>query len=619
MANAGLAQSVSTFRSVSQMIAAQVAATPRALAIVDDNERLTYAELDSRSNEIAKALETAGVGSGSVVGLCTSHSVAFAIGALGIWKSGAAYLPIDPDTPSDRRTFQLNDCGARFSVSERRREAGESRGCSVKVLDTEGQELPAPPAATTDVKGGEEELAYVIYTSGSTGVPKGVEVMQANLMNLISWHQEAFAVSPSDRATQLAGLGFDAAVWELWPYLTAGASVHFVPEGTRTDPQSLRDWLLAHGITITFVPTALAEVLLGLDWPREASLRTLLTGADTLHRYPPEHLPFQLVNNYGPTECTVVATSGIVPVSADSKLPPSIGRPIKNACCHLLDKNLEEVAPGEVGELYIGGAGVARGYRNRPDLTAERFVSLASGDGRCDRLYRTGDLASRLSDGQLAFVGRADEQIKMAGYRIEPNEIVQALHGHQSIQSACVVAREETPGNKKLVGYLVCKAGSRCGEAELRRFLQQKLPGYMIPGAFVVIDCLPLNSNGKVDRGALPVPTPGNILRDTPFVAPRTPLEERLEAIVAELLGLGRISVDDNFFFLGGHSLMAAQLINKIADLFGVALPLHTVFRTPTVAKLSLEIENHLVARLASMSEEEVRRLEDASFEESAT
>jgi amino acid adenylation domain-containing protein len=615
MPSSSQTESIRTYRSVSEWFAAQAAATPHTLAIVDDEQRLTYADLDSRSNEIALWLQFVGVNSESVVGLCTSHSVSFAIGALGILKSGAAYLPIDPELPADRQSFQLNDCGTHILVSEEKRSGGMHKsGCSVTMRQCDGQNLNGIPIAASH-RTTSERLAYVIYTSGSTGAPKGVEVTEANLLNLITWHQEAFAVTPADRATQLAGLGFDAAVWELWPYLTAGASVHFVPEDIRTDPARLRDWLVAHEITIAFVPTALTEMLLTLDWPSQPSLRVLLTGADALHRYPPKRLPFQLVNNYGPTECTVVATSGIVPAIENCKIPPPIGRPIRNASCHLLDEQLQQVATGEVGELYIGGAGVARGYRNRSDLTAERFVFKTFDDGRPERLYRTGDLAYILSDGQLAFVGRVDEQIKLSGYRIEPNEIVHALQSHPAVQSACVVAREDTPGAKRLVGYVVSTSGVQCTEAELRQFLQQRLPSYMIPATFVVVDRFPQTSNGKVDRSALPAPDFGNTLRDAPLVAPRTPLEERLTAVLSQLLGFARISVEDNFFFLGGHSLMAAQLINKIRDYFDVDLPLKTVFEAPTISKLSLEVEKILVAKLESMSEEEAERLEAATFE----
>ena len=604
-------KSSETYGSVSEWFGSQAAATPDAVAIVDEEKRLTFSELDSLSGEVAKSLRRAGMDGECVVGLCTTRSASFVVGALGILKSGGAYLPIDPDLPADRQSFLLDDCAAPILVTEDKFAGRIARGeRSMVVLNHKRQLLNDMPGSVSKAMANPERLAYVIYTSGQDGTPKGVEITQANLMNLIAWHQEAFAITPADRATQLAGLGFDAAVWEIWPYLTAGASVHFVPEGVRTDPRQLCDWLVNHEITIGFVPTVLAEMLLALDWPSKASLRTMLTGADTLHRYPAKHLPFQLVNNYGPTECTVVATSGIVPAIDNCKLPPPIGRPIKNTVVYVVDENLRQVTKGELGELYIGGNGVARGYRNRPDLTAERFISNPFADGMGSRLYRTGDLAYTLPDGQLAFVGRKDDQVKLDGYRIEPNEIVHTLEKHPSIQSAYVVAREDTPGTKRLIGYVVHKPGAQSTETELQQFLQQGLPSYMIPAAFVKMDMLPLTSNGKVDRNALPAPQVSNILRDTLLVAPRTLLEKALADIVKKLIGLDQVSVEDNFFDLGGHSLMAAQLIAKVRDRFGVELPLQMVFESPTIAQLSTAIQKLIISALESMSEEDAARLE---------
>jgi amino acid adenylation domain-containing protein len=600
-----------TYRSVSEWFGSQASATPDALAIVDQEKRLTYAQLDSQSNEVAKSLRAVGMDSECVVGLCTTRSASFVVGALGILKSGAAYLPIDPDLPAARQSYLLNDCSAPILVTEEKfagRIARSER--TVIVLNLEGQHQKDLPRSALDATADPERLAYVIYTSGSTGIPKGVEITQANLMNLIAWHQEAFEITPSDRATQLAGLGFDAAVWEIWPYLTAGASVHFIPDDIRTDPTRLRDWLVHHEITIGYVPTALAEVLLGLDWPSKVSLRTMLTGADALHRYPTTHLPFQLVNNYGPTECTVVATSGVVPATENCVLPPSIGRPIKNAIAYLLDENCQQLANGEQGELYIGGLGVARGYRNRPELTAEQFISNPFTDGTGSRLYRTGDLAYALADGQLIFVGRKDDQLKIDGYRIEPNEIVQNLERHPSVQSACILAMEDMSGSKRLVAYVVRKTGFQLRETELRQFLQRTQPSYMIPAIFVQMDALPLTSNGKVDRTALPSPEVSNILRDKPFLAPRTLLEKVVAEIVQKLVDLDQVGIEDNFFALGGHSLMAAELIAKLRARFGVDLPLQAVFEAPTIAQLSLELQKLIISKLELMSEEEAQRLE---------
>ncbi|HEV1993705.1 MAG TPA: amino acid adenylation domain-containing protein [Candidatus Acidoferrum sp.] len=596
--------------SVAAWVGNRAAATPGALAISAGSEQLSYSDLDTRANQLAHRLRAYGVGPEVVVGLFMTRSASLAVGALGILKAGGAYLPLSEELPGERVDALLRDAGATVLVTELKL-AHKSGGWDgqVVVLDQEAEKLSHLPSSVPENSATPDNLAYVIYTSGSTGTPKGVEVSQRNLLNLIAWHQQAFAVTSADRATQLAGVGFDAAVWELWPYLTAGASVHLVPDCARTAPDQLRDWLVKNNITISFVPTVLAEFLLALEWPRETSLRVLLTGADTLHRYPSPRLPFQLVNNYGPTECTVVTTSGPVPATDDGGGLPPIGRPIANMRCYLLDENLRQVADGQPGELYVGGVGVARGYRNRPDLTAERFIPDPFDPAKGGHLYRTGDLVRWLADGQLAFLGRTDEQIKIAGYRIEPDEIVLTLEKHPDIQASCVIAREDAPDSKKLVAYLVAKPAAQLTESKLRGFLQQKLPPYMVPSVFVLLDMLPITPNGKVDRAALPAPESANMLRDAAVVAPRTPIEQRLSEILSGLLGLAQVSVEDNFFLLGGHSLLGTQLIGRVRDAFGVELSLRTVFESSTIAQLSSEVEKMLLAKLESMSEEEVQRI----------
>jgi acyl-coenzyme A synthetase/AMP-(fatty) acid ligase/acyl carrier protein len=436
-------------------------------------------------------------------------------------------------------------------------------------------------------------LAYVIYTSGSTGQPKGVQITNRGLLNLIYWHRRAFSITAADRASQVASFGFDAAVWEVWPYLTAGASVHFPNDATRGSAVSLREWLLERKITVSFVPTAMAESLLELDWPAQLPLRLLLTGADTLHRYPAASLPFALINNYGPTECTVVTTSGEVVPDASKDRQPSIGRPIDNVQVHILDDQLEPVPLGEVGELFIGGDGLARGYLNRPQQNEEAFIPSPFSDANGERLYRTGDLARYLPDGQIAFVGRTDEQVKIRGYRIEPNEIVMRLNQYPGVQTSQVVVRTETSGEKRLVAYLVA-AETRLTRSALQDYLRGYLPDYMVPAAFVRLDLLPLKASGKVDRALLPAPTATNTIDDDVYIAPRTAVERRVVSILSELLGIEKVGVNDNFFFLGGHSLLGTQLIARARDSFSVELPLRTVFDRPTAAELSAEIERML-------------------------
>jgi acyl-CoA synthetase (AMP-forming)/AMP-acid ligase II/acyl carrier protein len=395
----------------------------------------------------------------------------------------------------------------------------------------------------------------------------------------------------------------------LWPYLTAGASIFLPSDAVRNEPEALRNWLVAQRITITFVPTPLAERMMTLKWPRETALRIFLTGADTLHRYPPPDLPFTLVNNYGPTECTVVATSGPVSSSGHPDVLPAIGRPISNVQIHILDEQRQQVPVGVVGEIYIGGAGLARGYLNRPELTAERFVPDPFSSDPNARLYKSGDIACYLEDGQIAFLGRIDEQVKIQGFRIEPAEIVRVLDEHPGVQASVVLAREVKPGDKRLVAYFVSAAKVPPTDLELRHFIAARLPEYMVPTLFVKLRTLPLNPNGKVDRAALPEPNWGNSLRDDPFVAPRTAIEGRVVEIVAALLELGQVSVEDNFFLLGGHSLLGTQLIARVRNAFGIELGLRTLFEGPTVAELSAQIEAALRANVEAMSEEEAQRI----------
>jgi amino acid adenylation domain-containing protein len=596
---------------VHQMIAAQAAVAPSALAVTQGEISLTYQELDQRASQLARLLQSFGVGPDVLVAIHLNRSPAMIVAALAVFKAGGAYLPLDPAYPPERLEFILNDAQPSVLVT------GE---CMLNVLavDTEHVVIVDPqgcsahrppleqaaPRATTTA-----DLAYVIYTSGSTGQPKGVEITHEGLLNLVLWHHRAFQVTPSDRASQLAALGFDAAVWEIWPYLAAGASIHLPVNLATNEPDTVRDWFVSQGITIGFLPTPLAERAITLEWPRTGSLRIMLTGADTLHHFPPRNLRFKLVNNYGPTECSVVTTSGPVLATDGADQLPTIGRPIDNVRVYVLDENLKQVSPGEPGEIYIGGPGVARGYRNRPDLTRERFLADPFSSDSRSRIYKTGDLARRLPDGQLAFLGRVDEQIKVRGFRIEPAEIVKALDEHPAVQASVAVAREIAPGDRRLVAYFVPAFKSHATHLELVNFLAARLPEYMVPATFVELQALPLNASGKVDRAALPSPSRENTLRDNTFVAPRTPIEERIAGMLAPLLGLDQVSMEDNFFLLGGHSLLGTQLIARVRDAFGVELQLRSLFDAPTIARLSTHVEGLLMDKLAAMSEAEAQRL----------
>lgn len=591
---------------VPRMIAAQVRLNPDRIALVMGSEKLTYSELGLRATQLANHLRSLGAGPEVLVGLCLERSPQFVIAALAIMQCGAAYLPMDSAHPAERLRFIVKDAAVRLLVTE-----GNLADCfadldaRIVALDAEKGAIGQQPIQSPEVKQGIDSLAYVIYTSGSTGRPKGVEITHRNLSNLVSWHVGTFGLDSSARVTFQSGVGFDAAVWEIWPSLTVGSTVYLPDELTRLSAESLRDWLVDHQITISFVPTAMAEQFIALPWPARSALRFLLTGADTLHRYPPAGLPFSLVNNYGPTECTVVATSAVIAADRPRDGLPPIGFPIDNVRIHILDEQLRELPQGVQGEIYIGGAGVARGYRNRPDLTAERFVADPfSPEG--GRLYRTGDLGRTLASSEIAFLGRMDDQIKIRGYRIELNEINAVLNEHSSVQASVVITREDVPGDKRLVAYIVPVAGAQRDEQNLREIIRQRLPDYMEPAAFVWMESLPLTPNGKVDRAALPLPSIANGSRNGEFIAPRTPVEETLAGIIMEVLKVPRVSMDDDFFHLGAHSLLGAQVVARVRGVFGTELKLLDVFDAPTVAELSTKIEHALTLQLNAMTEAEV-------------
>lgn len=599
---------------VPQLVANQASTRPGAIALEANDHAITYRELNEQANQLAHYLQSVGVGPNTLVGVVMERSLDMVVTLLGVLKAGGAYVPLDPAYPALRLSFMLEDAQTPVLITQQSLAARlPAHNAKVVCLDSDAAMLaqqstadPVPPATGAT-------LAYVIYTSGSTGQPKGVQITHESLLNLIFWHQQAFALSPADRTTQLAGPAFDATVWELWPYLTIGASVYLPDEDTRVTPVRLRDWLVEKLITITFLPTALAEGVMVLDWPRQTALRYLLTGADTLHRYPSPDLPFTLVNNYGPTENTVVTTSGPVLPATQRDALPSIGRAIANTQVYILDEQLRQVPIGEIGELYIGGASLSRGYLHRPDLTAERFIWHPFSDVPGARLYRTGDLARFLPDGQIAFLGRNDSQIKIRGYRIESDEIVSALNSHPAIEASVVMAtdNEESSGDKSLIAYIVPATGAQVNVTALQEHLRTRLPDYMIPTTFVRLEALPLTPNGKVDRRALPAPTTANTLRDEARSEPQpyTVVEERVSKIASSLLRLDRVGLDDNFFLLGGHSMLGTQIIAQIADTFGVDIPLRTLFDGPTVRELSAEVERLIVSQLESLSDEEVQRL----------
>ena len=569
----------------------QAEITPEAPAVFSDERTLSYGELNRRANALAHRLQRLGVGPESVVGLCVERSFDLVVGALGILKAGGAYVPLDPNYPRERLSYMLEDCGASVLLTQRallEKLPSQYRASAICLDDDAAgdEDVQKPPSCVNA-----ENLAYVIYTSGSTGRPKGVGVSHAALSNLVAWHLSAFHVTRTDRATLLAGVGFDASVWELWPYLCCGASLDIPSNDVRSSPEGLRDWLTQRGVTISFVPTPVADPMLGLEWSQETKLRALLTGGDRLHTWPTSSLPFEVINNYGPTENAVVSTSGLAsPEASAAGVAPTLGRHIDNVSIYIVDEQGQPVPVGVTGELCVGGDSLARGYLQRPELTAEMFVPDELSGKPGARLYRTGDLARYLPDGSIEFLGRIGSQVKVRGHRIELGEIETALQEASGVREAVVQCREVNAGEQCLVAYVVpdVEVGAVTTNY-LRDLLREKLPDYMMPAFFVMLDELPITDNGKIDRKALPAPVQEQSDEDT--TTPRTQTEELLSHIWTDVLRRRKVGLHENFFELGGHSLLATQVVSRVRETFSIELPLRALFESPTIAELAQSVE----------------------------
>lgn len=572
---------------------AQARRAPQALAVADAEASRTYGELEERANRVAWLLASRGAGPGTVVAVLLERSVQEVEALLGVLKAGGTYLPLE-GSPPERLDSILADAGAAVLLS-RSDLRPPLRFPAERILDLDrsAEELRRQPTDPPPAPVLPEQPAYFIYTSGSSGRPKGVAVSHRGLSNLVDWHLDTFGVSAADRASRMAGLGFDASVWELWPYLSAGAAVLLPREETRSSPQALRDWLVRERVSLAFAPTPMAERLVELSWPAEPPLRLLLTGGDALRGAPPPGLPFHLVNNYGPTENSVVATSGHVdpePAGAGSDRPPAIGRPIRNVRTCLLDPGLRLVPIGARGELMVAGAGLAQGYSGRPGLTATKFIPDPHG-APGDRMYRTGDLSRLLPDGSIEFLGRRDAQIKLRGFRIEPEEIEAALDRHPAVRVSAVVAREGgQKDDKQLVAFLVPRSGGTAADGELTHFLRGRLPAYMIPTLYSWLDSLPLNTSGKVDRKALGERAAGVFGQAQEHVAPSTALEELLAQIWEEVLGHEPVGLEDDFFALGGNSLHVMQVLGALREIFQREIPADRIFLASTIERLIAEV-----------------------------
>jgi amino acid adenylation domain-containing protein len=591
-------------RPVPERISELRATYPHSIALSDGDRDMSYEELDRRADQFAGYVTQLGTLPGGAVAICMERSFDWIVAALGIMRAGAAYVPVDPAWPDSRLRFAVRDSGATVLVAR----AALLDRLQAKVRGIDPCRDAAAIAASPRVARGPvepESLAYVIYTSGSTGVPKGVEITHANLDHLVRWHRDRFIVTREDRASHIAGLGFDAAVWEIWPHLAAGATVSLVDDTVRSSPELMQQWIIRERVTIAFVPTVHAAPMIAMEWPAATALRLLLTGGDVLHRAPAVRLPFDVVNNYGPTECTVVATSSVVKPGSDGS--PPIGRPIAGTSVYLLNEHGEQVPEGHCGEICIGGSGVGRGYRNLPDSTKRSFLPDPFAGVPLARMYRTGDRGVRRPDGEIEFRGRLDRQTKIRGQRVELDEIGSILTRHPSIDFATAITNISEGGENQLVAYVLPKRSACVPTAhELQKYLLRSLPDYMVPDIFVRLRTLPLSPNGKLDLTMLGQLTDAHLLLErTAAKEPATPIEETLLTMVREILKSDLIAADDNFFLAGGHSLLGMQLVMRVRDTFGVDLPLRKLFEAPTVERMALLIETMLIDAVDSMSDEE--------------
>jgi amino acid adenylation domain-containing protein len=593
-------------------IARCAALLPQAVAVEDGDRRLTYGELDASALRLARRLVGEGLRPGDTAAVYAPRSIGFVIAGLALMRARACLLPLDPAWPAERARDILARSGAKLVLADA--EALPGLGpLETPVVDiraaADAVESGGAPGLQEPKPG---DLAYLLYTSGSTGAPKGVEIGWASFQHMIDWKARCQRLRPADRVSCLASVAFDASLTEIWPTLAVGAQVVIADDAVRFSAESLTDWMLVQRISVAaFVPPVLAERLITASWPPDTRLRLIVSAGEALRAYPKPGQPFVVLNGYGPTECTVETTVGIVPPRAEPAAGlPSIGRPIPDVYVYLLDAEDRPVRDGQVGEIHIGGANVGRGYRGLDRLTRERFLADPFSDEPGARMYRTGDLGMRLPDGEIAFYGRADDQVQIRGHRVEPAEVAGVLATHPQVAACAVIARDSGAG-AELIAYVAPPAAQAPPARALREHLAERLPEYMIPARFIRLEELPLNSSGKVDRNALPAPELAESLDDTPYRAPSGPAEERLTAIFEQVLQRQGIGVDDDFFLLGGYSLLAAQILMQASEAFGVELAVPVLFSTRTVARLAAVIEQTLIEELGQMTDAEVeRRLE---------
>jgi amino acid adenylation domain-containing protein len=585
---------------IHQLFEAQVERTPDAVAVVFEDQQLTYRELNARANQLAHYLQRLGVKPEVLVGICVERSLEMVVGLLGILKAGGAYVPLDPSYPQERLSYILADSGVEVLLTQQSLlESLPEHQARVVCLDTDWGAIEQHSQENLDAGVDSDNLAYVIYTSGSTGQPKGVQICHHSLVNFLNSMSHFPGLAQEDTFYAVTTISFDIAALELYLPLTVGAKVVVASREIASNPDWLLSELFSSKITVMQATPATWQMLLAGGWSSSYPLKVLCGGEALSAQLAHQILETgsELWNLYGPTEATIWSTIYQVgakkTVATTKDALSSIGCPIANTQIYILDKHLQPVPLGVAGELYIGGDGLARGYLNRPELTQEKFIPNPFDNSLSERLYKTGDLARYLSDGKIEFLGRIDHQVKIRGFRIELGEIEVVLNTHPQIQQAVVIATEDTAGNKGLVAYLVTRDESLTSK-QLREFLFSKLPEYMVPSAFVTLDTLPLTPNGKVDRRALPASCAARPELEKPLAKPRTFVEEILVSLWLDILGLEQVGIYDNFFELGGHSLLATQVIYRVRSALQVELPLRCLFESPAIAQLAETIETRM-------------------------
>lgn len=588
---------------IHQLFDLQAQRTPGAIAVVYDRAHLTYDELRTQSNHLARYLKSLGVGPDTLVGVCAERSLELIVALLAILKAGGAYVPFDSSYPKERLSFMLLDSRVSVLITQRRL-LTELPEHQTRVVCLEDREWDAAKESEVELstKVAPGNLAYVIYTSGSTGKPKGAMNTHQGICNRLLWMQEQYQLTEDDRVLQKTPISFDVSVWELfWPILN-GATLVMAKPGGHQDSAYLVEVIRDQEITVMhFVPSMLRIFLDAPGVEKCSSLRQVICSGEALSLKLIERffsrLPAKLDNLYGPTEAAVDVTYWPCRMNADLHTVP-IGRPVANTQTHILDSSLEPLPVGEIGELYLAGVQLARGYYSRPDLTAERFIPNPLGLEPGSRMYMTGDLARYLPDGNIEFLGRSDHQVKIRGNRIELGEIEAILNQHPLIQETVVLAREDQSGNNRLLAYVVTKKGAKPTVKELRNFVQKTVPDYMIPSIFTFLESFPLNPNGKVDRALLPAPDQSRPQLDQPYVAPRTELERYLCGLWRDILSLDHVGIHDRFFELGGDSIQAATFVNKLREKLGEFLYIVTIFESPTVATFASFLSSHYAKSL---------------------